>query len=187
MGLYVEFDVEEEYELYSQTLVYVMGFIPAIINMDWTPACEVFVKVFKEEAIRLVPVDTGYLRSTIDAGFDIKDGRYRCWAEASAEYAEYVEYGTWFMRAQPYFEPALEKAMQAFWKTVEDIQDKAKEDFAKVLVAYSERMLASITDFFLMVLFIGIIMYVVEIVNKLFKEIFGEQSRKGKLPEILIT
>lgn len=86
-----------------------------MVSVDYTRAFEAFPKIFELEAKRIVPVDTGYLRSTIKAGIEGKayDDMF-CWAEATAEYAQYVEYGTWKMRAQPYFHPALNKALKQF-------------------------------------------------------------------------
>lgn len=181
MGLYVEFNVGD-YGLVSGTEAIVADMVPVFINMEWAPACEAFVKTFKEEAIKLVPVDTGYLRSTIDAGTD----GYRCWAEASAEYAEYVEYGTWFMGAQPYFEPALEQAMQAFWEVVEDIQDQEKANIADEVSAELNTMMGSIVDFVLMVMVMVIITLITAIIDEIFEDIFG-RPWDGDLPEVLIT
>lgn len=181
MGLYVEFDVGD-YGLVSETEALVADMVPIFINMKWAPACEAFVKTFKEEAIKLVPVDTGYLRSTIDAGTD----GYRCWAEVSAEYAEYVEYGTWFMGAQPYFEPALKKAMQAFFKVVEDIKDEKKAELAKNVSSQLEDIMGSIVDFFLIALIMVVIIFITAIIDEIFEDIFG-RPWDGDLPEVLIT
>ena len=59
-----------------------------------------------EHAKRIVPVDTGYLRSTIGRE---KEGSSRYVVEATADYASYVEFGTRKMAAQPYLRPALER------------------------------------------------------------------------------
>lgn len=181
MGLYAEFNVGD-YGLVSNIETTVADLVPIFINMEWAPACEAFVKTFKEEATKLVPVDTGYLRSTIDAGTD----GHHCWAEASAEYAEYVEYGTWRMEAQPYFEPALKKAMQVFWEVVEDIQDQEKANIADKVSMKLDTMMGSITDFVLMVIIMLIITSITTIIAEIFEDIFG-QPWDGDLPEILIT
>lgn len=55
-------------------------------------------------ARRLVPVDTGYLKSTIRTEADAEEGRLI----ADADYAGYVEFGTSRMAAQPYLRPAAE-------------------------------------------------------------------------------
>lgn len=105
------------------------------VEVDYSFACMAFVETFLENALALVPVDTGYLRSTIDAGADMMT--WECWAHAEAEYAEYVEYGTSHMRAQPYFEPALEKAMDAFAEWAPEAVGLAEE----ILGAIAESVL----------------------------------------------
>ena len=76
---------------------------------DYSAGCEVFIETFLSVASDLVPVDTGALKASISAD---TDGEYiTCSAEM--EYAQYVEYGTCKMGAQPYFEPALEQALAA--------------------------------------------------------------------------
>lgn len=180
MGLYVKFDVGD-YGLVTETEAIVADLLPVNINMDWAPACKAFVKTFLEEANKLVPVDTGYLRSTIKAGTD----GYRCWAEASADYAEYVEYGTWCMEAQPYFEPALEKAMQVFWEVVEDIQDKEKAKLVDEVSFELEDMLASAMEFILFMLILIVLMAIVEIIDEIFEEIF-DVPKLVEMPNIII-
>lgn len=100
MGLWVGFDVVED-----------LGFIEATpeygIEPDYSEGCAIFVDTFLQVAHSLVPVDTGYLDSTIDA----ESSDTWCEATATAEYAQYVEYGTWKMGAQPYFEPAYYQAV----------------------------------------------------------------------------
>lgn len=61
-------------------------------------------------AIRLCPVDTGRLRSSISHDLD-RDGRGLVgFVGTNVEYAIFVELGTRFMRAQPYLRPALRAA-----------------------------------------------------------------------------
>lgn len=71
-----------------------------------------------------VPVDTGYLKDTI--GTHIKDNGMTARVGASmngnADYAAYVEYGTRFMDAQPYFNPAFDKAEQEFKRKVKGLK-----------------------------------------------------------------
>lgn len=122
MGLMVDFDpftfgypaiVEKEISKVGEDGTELYGY--GVAEVDYSLACQVFVETFISIARELVPVDTGYLRSTIDASTD----GWNCSAVASAEYAEYVEYGTWRMRAQPYFEPALEEAMLGYHQECE--------------------------------------------------------------------
>ena len=55
------------------------------VPVEYEEAMEVAAEVFITEAKKLVPIDTGYLCSTIDAGIE-DDAAY---FEATAEYAQY--------------------------------------------------------------------------------------------------
>ena len=113
MGLFVEFDVIDDLGYLDMTEEY------AIVP-DYSEGCQVFAITFLEVARQLVPVDTGYLRSTLKAG---GDDTY-CYAETDCEYAQYPEFGTWCQAEQPYFRPALEQAIMAakpYW-------DRAQQD-----------------------------------------------------------
>lgn len=79
------------------------------VFIDYSHGCDVFVETFLAVATDLVPVDTGYLQSSIEA-YAYGD---ECVCETYCEYAEYVEYGTAYQYAQPYFEPALDEALYA--------------------------------------------------------------------------
>lgn len=100
------------------------------VEVDYSQACQVFVSTFIKVATELVPVDTGYLRSTINAG---TDGETFCWVEAYAHYAQYVEYGTWCMSAQPYFEIALEQACDVARLVAKQAVNEAREELALLL------------------------------------------------------
>ncbi len=56
---------------------------------------------------RNAPIDTGNLRRSV--GLEIRDNGLTAESEATAEYAGYVEYGTRYMKAQPYMRPAFEE------------------------------------------------------------------------------
>lgn len=64
----------------------------------------------QQDAIRLAPHRTGYLKATIGAG--LKVAGMTATLEPFAHYAAYVELGTRFMGAQPYLHPAWVKASQ---------------------------------------------------------------------------
>ena len=66
----------------------------------------------QRNAIRKVAVDTGTLKRSI--GIELSNGGMTATVEATAEYAEYVELGTRFMKAQPYIRPALEEQGSQF-------------------------------------------------------------------------
>lgn len=64
------------------------------------------------QAQRNAPVDTGTLKRSIQ--LEIKDGGLTAEAEAKAEYAPYVEWGTRYMDAQPYMKPAFHVQKEQF-------------------------------------------------------------------------
>lgn len=100
--------------------------VEVTVQVDYSDAFAAFADAFYSYAVDLVPVDTGYLQSTISASSD----DWSITAEASAHYAQYVEFGTWKMAAQPYFIPALEYAWSetsdAFQQAVQDAMDEAE-------------------------------------------------------------
>ena len=94
-----------------------MGLLCEVDVADWglppeydysIPLAE-FVENVVSIAQDLCPVRTGFLRSTIGDGAFV--GQTSASIPVSCEYAQYVEYGTYKMEAQPYFEPAIEMAM----------------------------------------------------------------------------
>jgi hypothetical protein len=88
MGLLVEFDVIDDFGYIDETEEY--GIVP-----DYSEGCEVFVETFLKIATELVPVDTGYLRHTLEADCN----NTSCRAETDCEYAQYPEFGTWCQAA----------------------------------------------------------------------------------------
>ena len=103
--------------------VYDLGYIENTQDIELYPnyeeGCRVFCDTFLEEARARCPVRTGYLRSTISADYT---STYDIICEAEADYAQYVEYGTSRQSAQPYFEPALQIALetaQEYWGRAE--------------------------------------------------------------------
>ena len=141
MGLYAEIDIVGDWGFPAD----VTGGGDEIgyesVPVDYSIACRIFVSTFMEVATELVPVDTGFLRSTINAD---TDGFSTCYAEATADYAQYVEYGTWCMRAQPYFEIALEEACAAAGIEAQNAVNLAQEELEAIL---SSMMKASVAAF----------------------------------------
>ena len=103
----------------SETVVY-----------DYSEGCDIFVDTFLAIATDLVPVDTGHLMSSLDASTN----RTRVTAETDCEYAEYVEYGTWKMAAQPYFLPALEEALAAAFDAWVEAREEQYMEVAEILL-----------------------------------------------------
>lgn len=134
MGLYAEFSIENDWGFSHQLEASIPGypeFGEITVNLNYSPACEVFVNTFIDLATSSVPVDTGFLESTIEADTDGDT----CWAEAWADYAQYVEYGTSKMSAQPFFEDALETACSDAFFVAADIFRKGCEEIEDWLEA----------------------------------------------------
>lgn len=131
MGLYCSFTPEElGYPDIVKTEV--LG-VHLEVSVDYSAALEGFVDTFLSVSTSLVPVDTGFLQSTLDAGSSGDEA----YAEASAEYAQYVEYGTWKMEAQPYFEPAVDEGAATFFQLADEAVDEASrilEDEAEAVI-----------------------------------------------------
>ena len=129
MGLYAEYSFIDDGGMPGEVSGGDDKIGEASVLVDYSSACAVFVDVFLRVANQLVPVDTGYLRSTINAG-EWGDG---FWCEATADYAQYVEYGTSHMDAQPYFEPALETALAEAMIEAQIAVDMASEELEDIL------------------------------------------------------
>jgi HK97 gp10 family phage protein len=78
----------------------------------------------KAEAMRLVPVRTGYLRSTIYA----KIQEWVAEIGANATYALVVELGTKYMQAQPYLYPAIQQYLPELEAVIVSAIDQAKAE-----------------------------------------------------------
>ena len=97
------------------------------IPVDYSEAAEAFKTMFLDVARELVPVRTGYLKSTIAAEIgEASIGEVT--AEASADYAQYVEFGTYRQMAQPYFIPAIEAALEEWGLAAQKAYDEALEE-----------------------------------------------------------
>lgn len=112
MGLYCSFDIIDDFGYTDATDEY--NIVP-----NYREGNQVFVETFLRVSKELVPVDTGYLRSTLTAR---THGESFCECYTDCEYAQYQEYGTWCMPAQPYFEIALIEALNEaapYWDEAE--------------------------------------------------------------------
>lgn len=131
MGLRATFHMEDlGFDLYTSELS---------IPIDYGEGCDVFAETFLDVSTKLVPVDTGYLLSTL-AAYSTDDG---CICETECEYAQYVEYGTCYMSAQPYFEPAIEAALDAAVPIWQEAVEEALEEEQLLLQEMEEEQLAA--------------------------------------------
>lgn len=69
-------------------------------------------------------VDTGRLKGSITTNII---STYSSEVGTNVSYAEYVEYGTRYQSAKPYFEPAVKKNEEKFDKELDKILDKLIE------------------------------------------------------------
>ena len=204
MGLFVEFDVIDDLGYLDMTEEY------AIVP-DYSEGCQVFAFTFLKVARQLVPVDTGYLRSTLEAGgYDTY-----CYAKTDCEYAQYPEFGTWCQAEQPYFRPALEQAIMAakpFWDRaqeealieeemlIEAEEDEEEDDFYSTKSSSTGGIgFTGLTWFLLAMFFIAVIVVSIEaIMGKDFGYNEGGSSRGINsigtdsdiglyIPEVIIT
>ena len=134
MGLYCEYDILDNPAFQAEVSAEI---IEAGVNgeplytgefetmeVDYTNAIDLACEKFEEVANQLVPVDTGYLRSSIRAE---NDGYSMVFFYAEADYAQYVEFGTWKMPAQEYFRPAVEAALDVLLSEAKAAQAEATE------------------------------------------------------------
>lgn len=134
MGLYCEYDILQNpafnAEVSAEIIeaddtgnpVYTGEF--ETMEVDYSSALDSACAKFEEVATRLVPVDTGYLRSSIWADHD---GSSTVFFYAEADYAQYVEFGTFRMPAQEYFRPAVEAALDILLGEAQAAQQWALE------------------------------------------------------------
>lgn len=78
----------------------------------------------ERDAKRECPVDTGRLKGSINTNII---SSYSGEVGTNVSYAEYVEYGTRYQEAQPYFGPAVDKNEENFNKELDKILDKLVE------------------------------------------------------------
>lgn len=144
MGLALHLDVES---VGLPTTLEAVAADMSMVSVDiiYADALVAFVDTFLDVATDLVPVDTGYLQSTIYAETD-EEFTADCYADA--EYAQYPEYGTWCQEEQPYFRPAVEEAwaefcsgaMEAIEEAQAELQDILEEIAAQVQSEMDEEM-----------------------------------------------
>lgn len=137
MGLYAEISVDDigPDELTDEEF-------GVSVLVDYSMALQGFIETFISVATSLCPVRTGYLCSTIGAGCDA-DYAY---VEATADYAQYVEYGTSHMEAQPYFEPALEAALAVLGEMAQEALNEAQGMLEDIVQSLVDEMMSSVSQ-----------------------------------------
>lgn len=106
-------------------------------DIDYSDAVREAVDEFMDAATSDVPVDTGTLQASISCETEYMGFT----AYADTNYAEYVEYGTYKMEAQPYFEDNLESVAEELHANCVQIwQDAEKEDQQQYQAEIQARM-----------------------------------------------
>ena len=154
------------------------------VEVDYSEAIDDAINTFMEIATSLVPVDTGYLCSTISA---YSDGDTVCFS-ADAEYAQYPEYGTWCQAEQPYFRPALQEAIDVFIIDAVGAIDEAQNDFVSEMElsmaeGAGEKSLLNYVGGIVATLFIGILFFPLFIIGMEFSSIM-EEGNKNPTPDL---
>lgn len=112
------------------------------VLVDYSMAIEGFIQTFMSVATSLCPVRTGYLCGSISAG----GGSDFAYAEATAEYAQYVEYGTSYMGAQPFFEPALEEALAVLGELAQQAVNDAQSMLEDIVSSLVNEMMSAVSQ-----------------------------------------
>ena len=105
--------------------------------IDYSDAVHEAIDEFMDAATSDVPVDTGTLQASISC-----EAEYMGFtAYADTNYAEYVEYGTYKMEAQPYFEDNLESVAERLHANCAEIwQDAEQQDKEQYQAQIEARM-----------------------------------------------
>lgn len=106
-------------------------------DIDYSDAVREAIDEFMDAATSDVPVDTGTLQASISC-----EAEYMGFtAYADTNYAEYVEYGTYKMEAQPYFEDNLESVAEELHANCVQIwQDAEQQDREQYQAQIEARM-----------------------------------------------
>lgn len=91
-------NISVNYKVRNNRLPEIIGKMPALV----TAIVKKTAYDILDDAQNVVPVDTGYLGGSIT----VTTEEFYAEVEAAAEYAGYVEFGTWKMGAHPYMRPA---------------------------------------------------------------------------------
>ena len=177
MGLYATVYIDADWGLPDHT--------PRLgLFIDYTEAIEAFSSTFMQVARQEVPVDTGYLQGSLNSygsGMVIE-------AEATAEYAQYVEYGTWCCPAQPYFNPAIEAANDVGFRVARRIYDEAIAREAEIMqqtyqaqaqmrmAAAGQAMGGGLIGFLFSLFAQMLIQGIITLFREFFKDIFGRDD-----------
>lgn len=111
-------------------LIAVLEKIPKELDVAVEDRLEASAQQIQTDAKKNAPLDTGKLRQSISTSRPIQGGKdSKIWiiqanGTGLAPYAAFVEFGTRFMRAQPFLYPAFFKNRAEFISNLEDLLKK---------------------------------------------------------------
>jgi len=94
-----------------------LDFASKEVREAMSTAMQKFQFDFEAQALSAVPVDTGTLKNSYSS--EVTDTSFR--GHFAAPYAAFVEWGTRFMAAQPYAEPAVRAVEPGLQAAIDDI------------------------------------------------------------------
>jgi HK97 gp10 family phage protein len=108
----------------SEELNQALSRLDAAMQQQLHDSLSAWAEKTRAEAQRLVPVRTGYLRSTISA----RTHEWQTEIGAEASYAAAVELGTSTVHAQPFLNPAVESQLPELERQLLQAIDAAKTE-----------------------------------------------------------
>lgn len=107
-----------------QKLISTLNQIPKELEGEVEGVLEVVAQTIESDAKQKAPIDTGKLRQSIKAQkVNSKTYEIRANATGLAPYAPFVEFGTRFMRAQPFLFPAFFAGRKRFTNALQKLLD----------------------------------------------------------------
>lgn len=91
-----------------------VGLMPQELQQKTNQIVQKRTLEMEANAKNLAPVDTGHLRRSIKSDVNNTSTGVRGEVNANVEYAIYVEYGTVYQTAQPFFFPSFKAASEGF-------------------------------------------------------------------------
>ena len=151
-------------------------------HINYEAGAWVFYEAFLTNIAKYCPVNTGRLLSNCGCQVIGSDGDYELFCWADTPYAEYVEYGTTYMRGQHYFERAICEAVEEampVWIAEKESEEREQSYSQAMEQAYSAcdgLFGMGIFTFVVLLIFAIIIMTILEIIKRFIYEIIYGNS-----------
>ena len=168
-------DIDEEDE--EKFYMHEVGENAIHCHINYEAGAWAFYEAFLTNIANYCPVDTGRLLGNCGCQVIGSDGDYELFCWADTPYAEYVEYGTTYMRGQHYFERAIceavEEAMPVWIAEKESEEKEQSYSQAMEQAYYACEGLSGmgIFTFVAIIIFTIIIMAILEAIKRFIYEI----------------